>query len=92
MRRPDRLSRLAPRGRSRAAPRRLGLYGFGAAAHIVCQIAVSQQQQQVHAFTQPGDAAGQRFARSLGATWAGGSDERGDGTGSLSARPADAGG
>ena len=57
-----------------AAPRRLGLYGFGAAAHIVCQIAVGQQQQ-VHAFTQPGDAAGQRFARSLGAAWAGGSDE-----------------
>ena len=57
-----------------AAPRRLGLYGFGAAAHIVCQIAVSQQQQ-VHAFTQPGDGAGQRFARSLGAAWAGGSDE-----------------
>ena len=57
-----------------AAPHRLGLYGFGAAAHIVCQIAVSQQQQ-VHAFTQPGDAAGQRFARSLGAAWAGGSDE-----------------
>ncbi|MDB5845086.1 MAG: Alcohol dehydrogenase GroES domain protein [Polaromonas sp.] len=56
-----------------AAPRRLGLYGFGAAAHIVCQIAVSQRQQ-VHAFTQPGDAAGQRFARSLGAAWAGGSD------------------
>jgi propanol-preferring alcohol dehydrogenase len=72
-----------------AAPRRLGLYGFGA-AHIVCQIAVSQQQQ-VHAFTQPGDAAGQRFARSLGAAWAGGSDERGDGTGSLSARPAGSG-
>lgn len=57
-----------------AVPRRLGLYGFGAAAHIICQIAVSQGQE-VHAFTRPGDVAGQRFARSLGATWAGGSDE-----------------
>jgi len=57
-----------------AAPRRLGLYGFGAAAHIICQIAVSQGQE-VHAFTQPGDAAGQGFARRLGAAWAGGSNE-----------------
>nr|WP_255249889.1 zinc-dependent alcohol dehydrogenase family protein [Polaromonas sp. AET17H-212] len=57
-----------------ALPRRLGLYGFGAAAHIVCQIAVARGQQ-VHAFTRPGDTAGQAFARSLGATWAGGSDE-----------------
>lgn len=57
-----------------AAPRRLGLYGFGAAAHIVCQIAAGQGQE-VLAFTQPGDAAGQRFARGLGAAWAGGSDE-----------------
>lgn len=57
-----------------AVPRRLGLYGFGAAAHIICQIAVSQGQE-VHAFTRPSDVAGQRFARSLGATWAGGSDE-----------------
>jgi propanol-preferring alcohol dehydrogenase len=57
-----------------ALPRRLGLYGFGAAAHIVCQIAVARGQR-VHAFTRPGDTAGQAFARSLGATWAGGSDE-----------------
>jgi propanol-preferring alcohol dehydrogenase len=56
------------------APRRLGLYGFGAAAHIICQIAAAQGQD-VHAFTRPGDVAGQRFALSLGAVWAGGSDE-----------------
>jgi propanol-preferring alcohol dehydrogenase len=54
--------------------RRLGLYGFGAAAHLITQVAVGQGRQ-VHAFTRPGDAAGQAFARSLGATWAGGSDE-----------------
>ena len=58
-----------------AQSRRIGIWGFGAAAHIVCQIAVAQGQE-VHAFTRPGDAAGQAFARSLGATWAGGSDER----------------
>lgn len=57
-----------------ALPRRLGLYGFGAAAHIVCQIAVARGQQ-VHAFTRSGDTVGQAFARSLGAAWAGGSDE-----------------
>lgn len=54
--------------------RRLGLYGFGAAAHLITQVAVGQGRQ-VHAFTRPGDAAGQAFARSLGAAWAGGSDE-----------------
>jgi alcohol dehydrogenase, propanol-preferring len=53
-----------------AAARRLGLYGFGAAAHIVCQIAV-QHGQEVFAFTRAGDAAAQNFARSLGAVWAG---------------------
>jgi alcohol dehydrogenase, propanol-preferring len=58
-----------------AAPRRLGLWGFGAAAHIVCQLAVAHGQE-VHAFTRPGDSAGQAFARELGACWAGGSDER----------------
>ncbi|MGQ2978928.1 MAG: zinc-dependent alcohol dehydrogenase family protein [Polaromonas sp.] len=58
-----------------AQPRRLGLYGFGAAAHIICQIAVAQGQA-VHAFTRAGDTAGQVFARSLGAIWAGGSDEK----------------
>jgi propanol-preferring alcohol dehydrogenase len=56
--------------------RRLGLYGFGAAAHIVIQVA-RHGGREVHAFTRPGDAASARFARELGATWAGGSDERG---------------
>ncbi|MBT9475533.1 MAG: zinc-dependent alcohol dehydrogenase family protein [Polaromonas sp.] len=56
-----------------AMPRRLGLYGFGAAAHIICQIAVAQGQE-VYAFTRAGDGAGQRFALSLGAAWAGSSD------------------
>lgn len=54
--------------------RALGLYGFGAAAHILCQVA-SWQGRRVHAFTRRGDSAAQAFARSLGATWAGGSDE-----------------
>jgi propanol-preferring alcohol dehydrogenase len=49
---------------------RLGLYGFGAAAHIVCQIA-KHEGRKVFAFTKPGDTAGQDFARSLGAVWAG---------------------
>lgn len=53
---------------------RLGLYGFGAAAHIVIQIA-RWQGRRVFAFTRPGDHAAQAFARSLGAEWAGGSDE-----------------
>lgn len=53
---------------------RLGLYGFGAAAHILTQVA-RHQGQQVYAFTRPGDAAGQRFALELGAVWAGGSDQ-----------------
>jgi len=52
---------------------RLGLYGFGAAAHIVAQVA-RHQGRRVFAFTKPGDAAGQAFARELGAEWAGGSD------------------
>jgi propanol-preferring alcohol dehydrogenase len=52
---------------------RLGLYGFGAAAHIAIQVA-RHRGQQVFAFTKPGDAAGQEFARGLGAAWAGGSD------------------
>lgn len=54
--------------------RKLGLYGFGAAAHILAQIAVSQGCR-VYAFTQPGDTEGQAFARQLGCVWAGGSDE-----------------
>jgi propanol-preferring alcohol dehydrogenase len=49
---------------------RIGLYGFGAAAHIVCQVAV-HQGREVYALTRPGDTAAQGFARSLGATWAG---------------------
>jgi alcohol dehydrogenase, propanol-preferring len=55
-------------------PSRLGLYGFGAAAHIVAQVA-RHQGREVYAFTRPGDDAAQAFARSLGAVWAGGSDE-----------------
>lgn len=54
--------------------RRLGLYGFGAAAHIVAQVA-RHEGRAVYAFTRPGDAAAQDFARGLGAVWAGGSDE-----------------
>src|SRR5690606_13742735 len=53
---------------------RLGLYGFGAAAHIVAQVA-RHRGQRVFAFTRPGDAAAQRFARELGAVWAGPSDQ-----------------
>jgi propanol-preferring alcohol dehydrogenase len=51
---------------------RLGLYGFGASAHIVIQVA-RHQARRVFAFTRDGDAPGQRFARELGAEWAGGS-------------------
>jgi propanol-preferring alcohol dehydrogenase len=54
--------------------RRIGLYGFGAAAHIIAQVA-EFQGRDVYAFTRPGDLAAQAFARSLGAVWAGGSDE-----------------
>jgi propanol-preferring alcohol dehydrogenase len=54
--------------------KRLGLYGFGAAAHIVAQVA-RWQERSVFAFTRPGDLGTQAFARSLGAAWAGGSDE-----------------
>lgn len=52
---------------------RLGLYGFGAAAHIICQLAVAQGQQ-VYAFVRAGDQQSQRFALELGACWAGASD------------------
>ncbi|AMN47028.1 putative propanol dehydrogenase [Steroidobacter denitrificans] len=52
---------------------RIGLYGFGAAAHIVAQIA-RWQGRQIHAFTRPGDTRAQAFASSLGASWVGGSD------------------
>jgi propanol-preferring alcohol dehydrogenase len=54
--------------------RRLGLYGFGSAAHQISQVAVFQGRE-VFAFTRPGDTRTQEFARSLGAVWAGGSDE-----------------
>ncbi|HWX12877.1 MAG TPA: zinc-dependent alcohol dehydrogenase family protein [Trinickia sp.] len=57
---------------------RIGIYGFGAAAHIVAQVA-RHQGRTVHAFTRPGDLAAQQLARRLGAHWAGGSDERGPG-------------
>ncbi|MGZ5818678.1 MAG: zinc-dependent alcohol dehydrogenase family protein [Burkholderiaceae bacterium] len=53
--------------------RRLGLYGFGAAAHIIVQVA-RQQEKEIYAFTRPGDTRSQAFARSLGAVWAGDSD------------------
>lgn len=52
----------------------LGLYGFGAAAHLLIQVA-RQQGQSVYAFTSPGDKAAQDFAYQLGASWAGGSDQ-----------------
>jgi len=53
---------------------RLGLYGFGAAAHLIAQVA-AYQGRRVFAFTRPGDVEAQAFARELGAVWAGGSDE-----------------
>ena len=53
---------------------RIGLYGFGAAAHIIAQVC-TWQGRAVYAFTRPGDMAAQDFARGLGAAWAGGSDE-----------------
>jgi alcohol dehydrogenase, propanol-preferring len=53
---------------------RLGLYGFGASAHIIVQVA-RHEGRRVFAFTRPGDGEGQAFARELGAVWAGGSDE-----------------
>ena len=55
--------------------KRLGLYGFGAAAHLVTQLA-RHLGREIYAFTKPGDRAGQDFARSLGAVWAGGSGDK----------------
>ena len=52
----------------------IGIYGFGAAAHILCQLCV-WQGRRVHAFTRAGDTAAQEFARRLGAVWAGASDQ-----------------
>jgi propanol-preferring alcohol dehydrogenase len=57
--------------------RKLGIYGFGAAAHIVAQVAI-HRGMEIYAFTRAGDIEAQSFARRLGATWAGGSHERPD--------------
>lgn len=54
--------------------KRLGFYGFGAAAHILCQVA-EHDGREIYAFSRPGDRAAQEFAKGLGAVWAGGSDE-----------------
>jgi propanol-preferring alcohol dehydrogenase len=64
--------KIALRGAGRV--HNLGLYGFGAAAHILAQVA-TRQGHAVFAFTRPGDARAQNFAKNLGAVWAGGSDE-----------------
>jgi propanol-preferring alcohol dehydrogenase len=60
--------------RAAGEARKLGLYGFGASAHLLAQIARSEGRQ-VFAFVRPGDTQAQQFATELGATWAGGSDE-----------------
>lgn len=64
------------RAYAKAGPhaQRIGLYGIGAAAHLIAQVAV-HQGREVYAFTRPGDAAAQSLALSLGAVWAGGSDQ-----------------
>jgi alcohol dehydrogenase, propanol-preferring len=54
--------------------KRLGVYGFGNAAHLIAQVAL-YEKKEIYAFTRPGDTAGQKEARSLGAVWSGGSDE-----------------
>jgi alcohol dehydrogenase, propanol-preferring len=54
--------------------KRIGIYGFGNAAHLIAQVAL-HEKKEIYAFTRPGDEAGQQEARSLGAIWAGGSDE-----------------
>jgi alcohol dehydrogenase, propanol-preferring len=59
-------------------PKRLGIYGFGAAAHIVAQVA-RFEGREIFAFTRKGDSEAQNFARRLGASWAGGSDEEAPG-------------
>ena len=61
--------------RMAGASNRIGIYGFGAAAHIVAQV-LKFQGREFHAFTRPGDLASQAFARSLGAVWAGGTDQQ----------------
>ncbi len=60
--------------RAAGAAQRLGLYGFGAAAHLLAQVARADRRD-VYAFTRPGDTKAQEFARGLGAVWAGGSNE-----------------
>jgi propanol-preferring alcohol dehydrogenase len=60
--------------RKAGSGKRLGLYGFGAAAHIIAQVAV-EEGREIFAFTSPGDRAAQQFARSLGAAWAGASTD-----------------
>jgi propanol-preferring alcohol dehydrogenase len=55
--------------------RRLGIYGFGGAAHIIAQVAIFQGRS-VYAFTRPGDVQAQQFAKGLGCAWAGGYDQR----------------
>jgi len=54
---------------------KIGLYGFGAAAHVIAQV-IRWQGREVYAFSRPGDAAAQHLARALGAAWTGGSDEQ----------------
>lgn len=78
---PDRLAPLLCAGligyrslRMAGDAHRLGIYGFGAAAHIIAQVAIAQGRE-VYAITRPGDRESQAFALSLGAAWAGGSDE-----------------
>ena len=66
----DRLAQLPDGGGGES----LGIYGFGAAAHILAQVAI-WQGRRVYAFTRPGDEEAQHFARRLGAAWAGGSEE-----------------
>jgi alcohol dehydrogenase, propanol-preferring len=63
--------------RMSGAASKLGIYGFGAAAHIVAQVA-QFERRSVYAFTRPGDSQAQSFARSLGCVWAGGADQRPD--------------
>ena len=60
--------------RKTGAAHRLGIYGFGNAAHLIAQVAL-YEKKEIYAFTRPGDEAGQKAARSLGAIWAGDSDE-----------------
>jgi propanol-preferring alcohol dehydrogenase len=66
--------RMAGAGLPGAGPQALGIYGFGAAAHILAQVA-TWQARRVYAFTRAGDEAAQAFAKSLGAVWAGASEE-----------------